>query len=88
MDFMEITMEGDSLVALITRVGDEEFEDFMDEAMEEVVQQIPMQVKGGIAVRGWKIWCLVGLIAIVWVMDSLFLLQRNGMTYRNFDLLM
>nr|KAJ0197147.1 hypothetical protein LSAT_V11C700353900 [Lactuca sativa] len=49
-------------------VNDEEFEDFMEEDVEEVVQQIPLQVEGGIVVEGWKIWCLVGLIAIVWLM--------------------
>ncbi|CAI9273355.1 unnamed protein product [Lactuca saligna] len=48
--------------------NDEEFEDFMDEDVEEVVQQIPLQVEGGIVVKGWKIWCLVSLIAIVWLM--------------------
>ncbi|CAH1423221.1 unnamed protein product [Lactuca virosa] len=49
-------------------VNVEEFEDFMDEDVEEVVQQIPLQVEGGMVVRGCKIWCFVGLIAIVWVM--------------------
>nr|KAJ0215029.1 hypothetical protein LSAT_V11C300112170 [Lactuca sativa] len=49
-------------------VNGEEFEDFMDEDVEEVVQQIPLQVEGGMVVKGWKIWCLVGLIAIVWLM--------------------
>ncbi|CAI9278620.1 unnamed protein product [Lactuca saligna] len=49
-------------------VNDEEFEDFMNEDVEEVVQQIPLQVEGGMVVKGWKISCLVGLIAIIWLM--------------------
>nr|KAJ0198680.1 hypothetical protein LSAT_V11C600324610 [Lactuca sativa] len=49
-------------------VNDEGFEDFMGEDVEGVVQQIPLQVEGVMVLKGWKIWCLVGLIAIIWVM--------------------